>query len=219
MSAETSDPLVDTTKAPMIEKTSPAKTEKVVVLTDSYGDSQCSEVDLLPLLQANGCNVSQFWCRPGGGFNAKYGTFAWEENLINHFYKDAFVTQVIVIGGFNDIYNGEINEITSNTYDFLCRAHTMFPNAKIKLCFVGKSPSYVAYDEEHVSWYPDRYVQARNAWYNATTRCGYAYYVSNSENVLNDSDFWWDDVHPNKQGSQKIANKVANIIKNDIIYM
>lgn len=179
----------------------------VVVISDSYGSAEYSQIEFVPVLRANGVNVTQYAVQPGAGFNTNEGIYAYKTQ-INKLIKDYGVSQVIVISGYNDIWNASAETIAANAIEFNQIAAEKFPNAKVRYYFCGKNP----YDKSPE--YIKNYKKAYSAW---TVACkGYnAEMVAGAENIIVNG-YWFqnDYVHPTADGVKRLAKFIAASILN-----
>lgn len=183
--------------------------QNAVVITDSYGDETLTgttgTTNLIAKLQQNGVNISQYRVKPGAGFNAASGIYSFGVAL-GEMENDANVTEVVVIGGYNDVNNGTAETITANAASFCATAAQKFPNAKVRLYFVGKQ----AYNSDGV--WRINYYKALQAWAKGCE--GHkAEVVSGGYMCLTcAADFVNDNYHPNTSGVSKVATYIATSI-------
>lgn len=187
-----------------------------VVFTDAYGDPSFAGANLLTALWSRGANVTQYDFMNGAGFNAEYGQFSWVQRLRAQAMPSEAVGQVWVIGGYCDIFYGDMNTIKTNCRQFCEEAHKKFPNATIKLAFAGHAPSWAS----GIDWteYNKRYTWARSAWEEVANEYDYVKYVQKADQILGDSDFMGDAINPNAQGVARLADSLAPTMYNNTDY-
>lgn len=179
--------------------------KKYIMVGDSYAEGYTPDgyvtgwADLLKsLMNLNSSNCTIVY-QGGCGFTPYNNTYS---NLINSLSNDSSVTDIIVVGGYND-RNATREAIVAGSNEFKTLCSTKFPNAKIHLGFVGFSNT-----NERYSFH--------------TCRCNYVYisnihgydYLTNVEYSLRNTYecFASDDFHPNSLGQSQIANAVHQAI-------
>ena len=184
--------------------------QNAVVITDSYGDATCtgttSTTNLIAKLQQLGVNISQYRVKPGAGFNAASGQYSFGAAL-SEMESDANVTEVVVIGGYNDVDNGTAETITANAASFCATAAQKFPNAKVRAFFVGKQ-RFNNDGTWRINWYKGFMSwQAGFNTYNAEVVGGAPYILTSAEMFVN------DNFHPNEAGVARLGKYIATSIK------
>lgn len=181
----------------------------IVLITDSYGDPAFTEGRYLAgELRNRGVNITQEATQAGAGFNTDYGTYAFKTQ-INKLVIDYGVKQVVVVSGYNDIWNASHDTIKNNAVEFINIAHEKFPNANVRFFFVGKncydrSPAYIA-----------NYEKATGAWRDACKDYD-AELVAGAENILVGGQWFSGDyLHPNVNGIARLAKYMAPAIINN----
>lgn len=127
----------------------------------------------------------------------------WVQYL-NELEDDDEVTDIYVMGGWNDIayYN---NGLATAITTFISTAKTKFPNATIKIGFCARESDNSIISPVNIRATIDVYRVG------ATTHG--ALYLENSQNILKGSESMAsDDTHPNTTGEQLLANYVISHI-------
>ena len=193
-----------------INETVKPSIQNAVVITDSYGDEELtgttSLTNLIARLQQHGVEISQYAVKPGAGFNASTGQYSFGTAL-GSMDNDDKVTEVVVIGGYNDVNNGTYETIAENAARFCIAAAYKFPNAKVRAYFVGKQ----AYNMQ--GGWRINYYKALQAWQEGF-RNSVAEVVEGSPFILTSADMFVSDLfHPNEVGVERLAKHIATSIK------
>lgn len=182
-----------------------------VFLGDSYGTglNELSEqtipwTTLVP--EYLGLNQNEYITNSSNGSGFKHGkTFLSQlEDVSNLIINKNKVTDIIIIGGYNDNYNSVDDNLTAME-TFFDYAKTTFPNANFKLACVGWSRIY------------DVRQAIASRTLPAYTQCGKfnCQYLKNTEYILHDySLFSNDNYHPNQEGQNTLSSYLTDAILN-----
>lgn len=132
------------------------------------------------------------------------------ETLLEEISADNTITDIIVLGGYND---QQANYSTVNTAiaSFVSEANSRFPNAKIYIGMCGWSTdSTKLYDLNNILCYYRRSAKNNNCNYlNGIEYSLHAYF----------SNFSSDGFHPNQNGQNEIANNLVEAWRNGVAYV
>lgn len=189
-----------------------AANRKFVFVGDSYGTGQNELQEqttpwttLVP--QYLGLTVgTNCWTdsHNGSGFNNGYTFIAQLHDLADTVPDTNEITDVVIIGGYNDRYYTK-DVIDGKMAECFAYAKTAFPNAQIMLACVGWSKVYDVRQEIAQRVIP------------AYQRCGKygVKYLLNTEYILHDySLFSGDHYHPNQNGQNELSAYLATAILN-----
>lgn len=113
------------------------------------------------------------------------------------------VTQVVIMGGYNDqSYGGD--EISLYVQRACLKARTMYPNAVVSVGMYGAST--VAYHQSQIEKVIDYYKQC--TWYGC-------YYAEGMENVLKSNMAAYmtsDTIHPNDEGQRALGAAISSYL-------
>ena len=182
------------------------KNKKYLLVGDSYGEgyspdgnveSWCIKFKRILGLTDNECKIL---VRGGYGFARRDMYFP---DLIQTIADDPYITDIIVLGGYNDI-GASYENINTGINEFKTICKQKFPNALLKIGFVGWSNN------------PSKLYNLSYTCLNYINICKNANipYLNNMEFTLHEyfKDFSSDDFHPNEHGQEKIARNLVNAI-------
>lgn len=185
--------------------------KKFVLIGDSYGNGYTPEGSITSWCELfkNNMNLSNENCiinaKNGYGFARPNYLFS---ELLNELSKDNNVTDVVILGGYNDTpYSySEINIGIKNCKNIV---NSKFPNAKLHIGMVGWA---------NIS---DRLIRLFNTINNYKVSCtnNNVNYIYNIEYTLHDyfTYFASDNIHPNENGQIYIAyNLTTYFISNKV---
>lgn len=123
------------------------------------------------------------------------------QSLLEEVPDDNSVTDIVVLGGYNDI-NYNKSQITNSITSFIAKANEKFPNANVSIGFVGWCRDSSLIYQLSIAC---QYYRECCGYYNAS-------YLNNIEYTLHNyfDDFSSDGIHPNLNGQTKI---VRNLIQ------
>lgn len=186
------------------------KGRRFVILTDSYGVIDDNFVEklktLLPLTEND--NLFKF-AYGGAGFVSTDSSHKWY-NLFSNDYNTvtnpSTITDFIILGGCNDLSQTQ-NDIETNAnqlFDFI-KLHFTNANIHVGMFGFGKSTNVNKYTEIKT-------IYLGLAKYGVTV-------IPNANTWLHYTGYITDNVHPNSDGSMKLAQGLANYIicGNDLI--
>lgn len=193
----------------LVEEVKNSSTKSIVLIGDSYGTNNGGGVVIanpLPVVIKQYLGIAddkyKYSFQNGAGF-ANQGFI----NQLNSFSADKSVTDVYVMGGWNDeIGRGGIttDDVKNAMESFYSAAMTKFPSCKIHLLFI----SWGGYHKH--TWYSGL-VYARTV-YRDCASIGFIYH-GEAENVMHNKDLMIaTDSHPNQQGVDKLAEVISCII-------
>ena len=178
---------------------------KVIFIGDSYAEGYTPDGRVLgwPSVVNNllGLDTSIIKYRGGTGFT--FGLLAGSfTDLLNQIQSDNDITDIIVAGGYNDRY-GTRTQILEGMKSFCDTAKNKFPNAVIKIGMIGWSSI-----ESQQQSLRDTIVS-----YKIGCVDNNVIYMENAENSIhNNIYFSSDQVHPNQEGQNKIAENISSYI-------
>lgn len=178
--------------------------KKYLLVGDSYGEgyspdgnveSWCIKFKRILGLTDNECKIL---VRGGYGFGRRDKYFP---DLIQTIANDPYITDIIVLGGYNDI-GASYENINTGINEFKTICKQKFPNALLKIGFVGWSNN------------PTKLVNLRHALNSYIKSCKELNinYLNNIEYSLHEyfKSFSSDDFHPNNYGQEQITNNLIN---------
>lgn len=121
------------------------------------------------------------------------------QSLLEEVPDDNTVTDIVVLGGYNDI-NYTKQQIYNSISSFVAKANEKFPNANVHIGFIGWCrDSSVIYPLSIAC----QHYRECSGYYNAS-------YLNNIEYSLHNyfDDFSSDGIHPNLQGQTKITRNL-----------
>lgn len=179
--------------------------KKYVIIGDSYGQGYTPDgnVDGWCVLFRNqlGLNANNCIIITAGGTSFAHTGYKWSD-LVNEQVEDAAVTDVIVMGGYNDNPYTE-EEVRAGMEAFKQACDVKYPNADVYVGFIGGSNNntVVGYNLYRcASWY-----QKYAGWYGMK-------HLAGMKNALFDAYamFSSDGYHPNATGNASIARALCN---------
>lgn len=180
------------------------KNRKFIFLGDSYGNKPTAETSWIPLT-AKLLGVTDYYADKQGGasFTGKNDTMKFKDLLArlngSIEYKDA-ITDIVVCGGFND-RSTKPATIKTAISEFITYAKELYPNANISIGMIGWS---------NMSEYTTVLGPVLNGYANCV-QYG-AKYLNGVQYIMHNRKFFHDGVHPNAEGSQYLANGIAQAI-------
>ena len=179
--------------------------KKYLLVGDSYGEgyspdgnveSWCIKFKNYLGLTSENCSVIV-----GGGYG--FGTSNNFATLIQNATADDNITDIILLGGYNDI-SSSFGNIKVGMQNFKTACASKFPNGVIKIGFVGWSNN------------PSKLYGLRTACINYLDCCKVLNipYLNNMDYSLHEyfRSFSSDDFHPNAHGQEIIARSLVNAI-------
>ena len=193
---------------------------KIIGVGDSYGIQQFEDNPITKyyweyLTDALGLTVNEtFFKAYASGASFKNGNFLQAlRNLENTITNKNEITDILITGGWNDIY-ADITEqmiinamTTFNTY-----AKTNYPNARIKIGFIGYSNPYITGNSNNVSLV----LKALQAYKKGANLLGWQF-LTGCENILHyfDTSYWQSDgVHLSQLGQNELGNYIVQAFLN-----
>lgn len=193
---------------------------KIIGVGDSYGIQQFEDKPITKyyweyLTDALGLTVNEtFFKAYASGASFKNGNFLQSlRNLENTITNKNEITDILITGGWNDIY-ADITEqmiinamTTFNTY-----AKSNYPNARIKLGFIGYSNPYITGNSSNVSLL----LKALQAYKKGADLLGWQF-LNGCENIMHffDTTYWQaDGVHPSQKGQDEIGHYIIQAFLN-----
>ena len=180
--------------------------KKYLLVGDSYGEgyspdgnieSWCIKFKRILGLTDNECKIL---VKGGYGFGRINMYFP---DLLNTIDDDPYITDIIVLGGYNDI-NESYTNIYNGIKEFKSICKQKFPNAVLKIGFVGWSNN------------PNKLFKLSNICMDYINICKSEniIYLNNMEFSLHEyfKSFSRDDFHPNDYGQSKIALHLVSAI-------
>lgn len=181
-------------------------TKKYLLVGDSYGEgyspdgnveSWCIKFKRILGLTDNECKIL---VKGGYGFGRINMYFP---DLLGTIDDDESITDIIVLGGYNDI-DGRYTNISNGIKEFKSICKQKFPNAVLKIGFVGWSNN------------PNKLFKLSNICMDYINICKSEniIYLNNMEFSLHEyfKSFSRDDFHPNEYGQGRIACNLVNAI-------
>lgn len=172
-----------------------------------YGDGSDPSVNVttyLPIYM--GLSTDDYYVSANGG-----ASFSRSGNTFLMLLQDAYnslvddpetITDIVCLGGYNDQYQ-TYETITGAINTFCTTAKTLFPNAKIKLGFLG-------WNKTNDSLVRQALIIASQAWQS----CGKygAMYITNSECINHDYRLYNSSVHPSADGAKNMAMLLSSAL-------
>lgn len=197
----------------LTERISPILNKKYVVIGDSYGigGSQSGHTYTpYPIFASNFTGATIFNLSESGAGFANIGdsghNFEGLLSTIDNSVDRSTITDVIVLGGFNDRIH-EQSEIYSAMTRFRNACNNLFVNAKISVGFIGwciGAPDYLLLQRAKIA-------------YQNCSQYG-AKYLSNIEYVMHDFSYFDEDgIHPNNEGQIALGIALSEIIYNGCV--
>ena len=197
----------------LTERISPILHKKYVVIGDSYGigGSQSGHTYTpYPTFASNFTGATIFNLSESGAGFANIGdsghNFEGLLSTIDNSVDRSTITDVIVLGGFNDRTH-EQSEIFSAMTSFRNACHNLFVNANISVGFIGwgfGAPDYLLLQRAKIA-------------YQMCSKYG-AKYLSNIEYVMHDFSYFDEDgIHPNNEGQASLGIALSEIIYNGCV--
>lgn len=182
---------------------------KFLVISDSYGTGVHPDGNITPwvtyLKKRLGVSDDNYItsCLGGSAFYASSSSNTTFETLLSQVTDDLDITDIIVGGGYNDRKNS-LADIKTAVSSFKTYAATHFPNAKIKVAFIGNTSNP---DTRYsVCRCISRYMDAcRSNDIEFLAGCEYA--IRNYDACISS-----DGIHPTTEGQIKIAEYVYNAL-------
>lgn len=133
------------------------------------------------------------------------------QNNINTITNKSAIKKIIVVGGYNDAnYNSSYSNMTSAIETFTTYCNTQFPNARVYIACVGYNANKTGAGADVRDKLIRNVIPAYMSTPNITNPC---IYVPYSHLILHNSSlFSSDGFHPNENGQNTIANKLASYI-------
>lgn len=173
---------------------------KIVIITDSYGVPQDQGLTVWTTIFKNHLSLTEgvncFTYAKGG---AGFANGEWL-NVLQNNTPDidlSEITDVFVAGGCNDYGQSETDILTAiSAFRTACLAK--YPNALITIATIGHTKQQS---------YRDASLQQMRAYYNAISRG--IRVLTGTENALHRMDMYYDDVHPNSVGADRVGVAAA----------
>ena len=173
---------------------------KIVIITDSYGVPQDQGLTVWTTIFKNHLSLTEgvncfTYARGGAGFANGEWLNVLQNNTPDIDLSE--ITDVFVAGGCNDYGQSEINILTAiSAFRTACLAK--YPNALITIATIGHTKQQS---------YRDASLQQMRAYYNAISRG--IRVLTGTENALHRMDMYYDDVHPNSVGADRVGVAAA----------
>lgn len=201
-----------------------ASKKRVVFLSDSYGDTPGEFPDIV-----NGyIGFEEYYNISAGsiGFTGKENTADYSTDLkfetilynwVQTQTSDTLnnITDIFVIGGFNDNYTSAISVIDNDISSFITYCKSVLPNASIHvgLCaWCGNGTITTPTESNYGAVFRDRIANKVMIGYSRATRYGASFFELNSALHNYDSAFTSDKYHPDSLGQIRIAMALVNYI-------
>ena len=183
----------------------PDSSKKILFIGDSYLEMNNGTSGIIDKFKTlTGITNVIYAVKSGTGFdytveNQNFVT------LLNGVTSDDAITDIIVLGGYNDQYSNQGNVLTQ-IGNFCNLAKTKFPNAQVYIGMIG-------FTLESTKRYPIFEV------YQTYSKCNQfnAIYLNGVECVMHDTEYFVggnDLTHPNENGRTKLAQAVNQAWKN-----
>lgn len=178
---------------------------KILFIGDSYLEMYNGTTGVIDKFKTlTGITNVIYALKSGTGFDYTVGGENFN-TLLNGVTSDNDVTDIIVLGGYNDQYSNQGNVLTA-IGTFCTNAKTKFPNAQVYIGMIG-------FTLETNKRYPIFEV------YQTYSKCNQfnAIYLNGVECVMHDTNYFIggaDLTHPNENGRTKIAQAVNQAWKN-----
>ena len=176
---------------------------KLVYVGDSYLDGYSPDGNVTAwgklTDQLLGISGSASYHTGGYGFALKGGY----GNLLTSTGDDT-VTDVIILGGWNDKYN--VTGIQQGAKSTITKCRKLYPNAQIHIGMVAFDTDQSRFDRDAIL---EEYVRAA-----VTNGCSY---IGGIEDALDKSGMASDGIHPNAKGQEKIAKALAAYLSDKVI--
>lgn len=198
---EQADTTEENTNSLMAHSFDPRLTgRKVVIITDSYGIPQDQGHTVWTTIFKNHLSLTEdvncfTYARGGAGFANGEWLNVLQNNTPDIDLSE--ITDVFVAGGCND-YGQTESDILSAISAFRSASLAKYPNALITIATIGHTKQQN---------YRDAAIQQMRAYYNAISRG--VRVLTGTENALHRLDMYYDDVHPNSLGADRIGVAAA----------
>lgn len=196
---------------------------KIIGVGDSYGIQQFEDnpitkyywkylVDALGLTE----NVSFFKAYASGASFANGNFLQAVRNLENTITNKREITDILITGGWNDIYNNITEEMIINAMNtFNNYVKTNYPNANIKIGFIGYSNPYITNNSSNVVLV----IKGLQAYKKGADILGWQF-LNGCENILHyfDNSYWQTDgVHPSQLGQDELGHYIVQAFLNGTV--
>ncbi len=179
----------------------------IILVGDSYALTPDIERSWVGFLKSFMSNTTFYTgaCVSGSGFTGRGTDNTYLNNLKNNvtpiIQDKNEITDIIVIGGFNDSYHNTVESIESAISDFATYVKTTYPNAKLWCGHVGVHSLDSTIMNQIISYSLPAYTNAYK----------YGFTIFNSTCLLHAIDrLLPDGYHPNESGGLMVARYVYN---------
>ena len=183
--------------------------KKYLLVGDSYGEGYTPDgtIESWCIKFKNQLNLSDDKCiiKARGGYGFARPNYKFYD-LINEVNSDSNITDVIILGGYNDS-DYTFSEINSGVSSCKNLINQKFPNAKISIGMVG----WCNLSDRLIGLFSTIQNYKISATNNSIT------YIDNIEYSLHDyfNYFSSDNIHPNENGQSFIASNLINYVVNN----
>ena len=186
----------------------------LVIISDSYGKGNSGGGDINSYTEtiksAFNLDDNNFYNNSWGGagfshisYDKTFLTLVNEcENVLSIDRRNN-VSDVLIAGGYNDQFE-EASNIINDIKTTISRVHTLFPNARIHVAFIGWRTNTSSLQD------------TCTAYINGTNQTKYAKYITNSQNILTADLISSDGIHPNQNGYNYLGYALVNGLKNGV---
>lgn len=180
-----------------------------------YGNSWCYYVDqkLHPSASYNmSVNQAAFFANENESLRYGYQLKTFKDNHTQD--ECEAITDIIICGGFNEIYNADYDRVNSNA-DYCAKwtnnyIHTNFPNARVFLGFIGRVPKISGVAQATFG----NFQKGVQSYKDICSKYGWKY-IDKSEYMSHDYTKLSDDgVHFKPTGYEYIGNALAECLNN-----
>lgn len=176
--------------------------KKILFIGDSYlvyGNGTNGIIDYFKTISGESNVIESIYGGTGFSYTVDSKNFV---TLLNDVTSDNAVTDIIVVGGYNDQYANQSNVLTA-IGTFCEDAKTKFPNAQVYIAMAG-------FSLEPAKRYP---IYGVKNTYSECSKYG-AVFLNGVECVMHNTVYFDDNTHPTADGRRKIAEAVFQAWKN-----
>ena len=170
--------------------------KKILFIGDSYltyGNGSNGIIDYFKSISGESNVIESIYSGTGFAYTVDSKNFV---TLLNDVTSDNEVTDIIVVGGYNDQYSTQSDVLTA-IGTFCGDAKTKFPNAQVYIAMAG-------FTLEPTKRYPIYLVKNT---YSQCNKYG-AIFLNGVECVMHDTVYFSDNTHPSADGRRKLAEAV-----------
>ena len=186
-------------------------TRKFIFFGDSYGETyEYSGNTIYGWLSKIGSVMGitpseDSFSSSGYGFYGSGGTYQWQ-NIISALNVDNDITDVVFVGGTNDVGNGSDATMITAISDTIALAKTKYPNARIWVGFVSIGMA----DANTVKRLRMLGLYSKNATENG------AIFMSSLEYCLYNRAYQLPTAHPNNTGTTVLASAISSVLRGGV---